>query len=219
MLTPGREHLGEIERQPGGAGGFPGLGTFEGGDGAVGLASPQAQAADTLIRVGGLGGESLRRERSLLEVIGGVLQQFDDAAEGGFGLAEVAQFLAEGAEVVGDGQADVRPFLQVLAGEGLVEGGAGVAFLVEGSQLPAIKIPGVVIAGVEFQNPAAAGQGVLLAVEGDVERDEGAADGRRVRVEAQGLLVGLQCLGQAVLAFLERGQPVEFERSSRSSSR
>ena len=59
---------------------------------------------------------------------------------------------------------------------------------------------GVEVVGVEFQDLAAGGQGVVGAVEGEVEGGERRGGGR-IGVEAGGFLIGMDGLDEAVVAF------------------
>ncbi len=106
-------------------------------------------------------------------------------------LIQLARLFLHHAQVVTDLGADLQAVFESRTGGGAREDGAGFLRLAQRAQLTRVAIAGLEIVGIEFEDAPAGGQGVVHAIQGEVKGDKRAMDGRRLRVQTQGLLVGV----------------------------
>ena len=170
----------------------------------------EAQAADALVDVGELGGHFVGAGAQVGQG-GRLFEQRGGLAVGGLGAVVGAGLLGQGAQVEGDGHAGRRPVLEPRARRRLLQRRRRLVAAVQRAQVARQEQPRVEVVGLQLDHLAGDGQGVVVAVQRQVQRHQGAADGRRVGVEPQRLLVGAQGLGQALTAFVLGGQAVELD--------
>ena len=78
------------------------------------------------------------------------------------------------------------------------------------AELAGVEVGGLGVVGVEVEGVAAGGQGVVIAAQREVDRDQGPADRRRLRIELLGLLEALERLEEPVVALVEYAGGVEL---------
>ncbi len=186
-------------RQPGGAGGVDLLGLLEVGDGLVDAAGLQAECAEPFVHVRRLGLNLFTGEGAVVEQGVRVIEDGRRVTEGRLRAFQVAGRLAQGAEVETDLQTEVRPLLEGGPRGRLAEQFRRLFRLVHRPELTGVEGGGVEVVGVQFQHFLTGGQGVVGAVEGEVERRQRPQRGGGVGVEAGGFLVGTNGLDEVVI--------------------
>src|SRR5262249_26195226 len=128
-----------------------------------------------------------------------------------FRLAPVASRLMESAEVERDLGVQIRLLLETGQPGNLGQDRPSLLDAIEAAELAGIEIASLVIGRIQLADALAGGQSVIVALEGNIERNQSAVDRRSPRIESQGFLEGSHGLDEAVIELVKTGKAEKLD--------